>query len=196
MTATLTTKKTIECLSSCWAFEFDYYGVLNWFTANKAVLKVKVIPAICTYKFCGICSYHQCLIRGLWTRKYSQCLFNRPNSEIQPLHCSPKRTIEVIKKDPFDEIYFTQAQSSSLPGATAILSLIQLVALASRYAGWLAHQNQHFQETHLFLAFHGANSVLQILMHLFPRSYILKHLKSFNWALFFTKPSSEMHLEY
>ena len=32
---------------------------------------------------------------GQWTRKYSQCLFNKPNSEIQPLHCSPKRTIEI-----------------------------------------------------------------------------------------------------
>ena len=125
-------QRTIQCLSSCWAFEYDYYGILNWFTA---------------------------------------------------------------KKDQFDEIYFIQAPSSNLPGATAILSLIQLVALASRYAGWLAHQNQHFQERHLFLAFHDGNSVLQILMYLFHRSYILEHLKTFNWALFFTKPSSEVHLE-
>ena len=70
-------------------------GVIFIFGAE--VLKVKVIPAICTYKFCGLCSYHQCLMRGRWTRKYSQCLFNKPNSEIQPLHCSPKRTIEIIK---------------------------------------------------------------------------------------------------
>ena len=71
-------------------------GVIFIFGAE--VLKVKVIPAICTYKFCGLCSYHQCLMRGRWTRKYSQCLFNKPNSEIQPLHCSPKRTIQIIYK--------------------------------------------------------------------------------------------------
>ena len=105
-------QKTIQCLSSCLTFEFDYHGVLNWFTA---------------------------------------------------------------KKGPFDEIYFIQAPSSSLPDATVILSLIQLVALASRYARWLAQQNQHFQERHLFLAFHDGNNVLQILMYLFHRSYILEH---------------------
>ena len=71
-------------------------GVIFIFGAE--VLKVKVIPAICTYKFCGLCSYHQCLMRGRWTRKYSQCLFNKPNSEIQPLHCSPKRTIQISVK--------------------------------------------------------------------------------------------------
>ena len=32
------------------------------------------------------------------SRKYSQCLFNKPNSEIQPLHCSPKRTIEIMMR--------------------------------------------------------------------------------------------------
>ena len=70
-------------------------GVIFIFGAE--VLNVKVTPAICTYKFCGFCGYYQCLIRGRWTRKYSQCLFNKPNSEIQPLHCSQKRTLEIVQ---------------------------------------------------------------------------------------------------
>ena len=45
-------------------------------------------------------------MRGRWTRKYSQCLFNKPNSEIQPLHCSPKRTIEITFEFWYLALYF------------------------------------------------------------------------------------------
>ena len=69
---------------------------------------MKVIPTVRTYIFCCFCGEHQCLIRGRWTRNYSQCLFNKPNSEIQPLHCSPKRTIEIMFKNNFGRFMFSK----------------------------------------------------------------------------------------
>ena len=50
----------------------------------------------------------KCLIRGRWTWKYSQCLFNKPNLEIQPLHCSPKRTIEIKRYFERERLLFIQ----------------------------------------------------------------------------------------
>ena len=61
-------------------------------------MRFHVIPfsSTCDYVSRHKCFFFlECLTRGRLTRKYSQVV-NKPNSEIQPLYCSQKRTIEII----------------------------------------------------------------------------------------------------